>query len=120
MPPPLKPKRPSKPPPSVARYGAPALFLLAVTIAVLLIRAGLGEGSKGTTTTASIVVTTAPATTTTKQGTTPSGKRYYRVAAGDTFGSIAAKTGISISDLERLNPGVSSNSLQVGQKLRVK
>ena len=39
---------------------------------------------------------------------------------GDTFGSISASTGTSVSDLERLNPGVSSNTLQVGQKLRVK
>ena len=40
--------------------------------------------------------------------------------AGDTFGSISAKTGVPVAQLERLNPGVSSNSLQVGQKLRVK
>ena len=46
--------------------------------------------------------------------------RYYTVQTGDTFGSISAKTGTRIADLERLNPGVSSNTLRVGQKLRVK
>ena len=39
---------------------------------------------------------------------------------GDTFGSIAAKVGTTISALETLNPGVSSTALQVGQKIRVK
>ena len=39
---------------------------------------------------------------------------------GDTFGSIASKVGISVAQLQGLNPGVSSNALQVGQKLRVK
>jgi LysM repeat protein len=42
------------------------------------------------------------------------------VQAGDTFGSIAAKVGLSVEELQALNPGVSSNTLQVGQKLRVK
>ena len=108
-----------------ARYLAPAAFLLAVTIAVLLIRSGLNGGSDGTTTTTTGSKTvTQPTTTTTATHTT--GKttagtaQYYTVEAGDTFGSISGKTGVPISKLEQLNPGVSSNSLQVGQRLRVK
>jgi LysM repeat protein len=46
--------------------------------------------------------------------------QFYTVASGDTFGSISAKTGVPISQLEQLNPGVSTNALQVGQRLRVK
>jgi LysM repeat protein len=42
------------------------------------------------------------------------------VQRGDSFSSISVKTGISVAELERLNPGVSSNALHVGQKLRVK
>ena len=108
--------------PHVARYAAPVAFLLGVTIAVLLIRSGLGGGSHATTTVGPV---THPATTsvatTTKRGSTPSpGTHFYTVQRGDTFGSISGKTGTSIADLERLNPGVSSNTLQVGQKLRVK
>jgi LysM repeat protein len=58
---------------------------------------------------------------TTRQGaTTTTSGRLYTVAVGDTFGSISAKTGVPIAQLEQLNPGVSSNALQVGQKLRVK
>ena len=103
----------------VAHYGAPALFLLAVTIAVLLIRAGLHSGSPApSTSTASV---TQPTTTgpTRKPKPSPTAQ-YYTVQTGDTFGSISAKTGVPIAQLEQLNPGVGSTSLQVGQKLRVK
>jgi LysM repeat protein len=101
---------------------APAAFLLGVTIAVLLIRAGLGGGDQATTT---VVPVTRPATTSTRtstrrSSTTAPAARFYTVQTGDTFGSISARTGTSVADLERLNPGVSSNTLQVGQKLRVK
>jgi LysM repeat protein len=42
------------------------------------------------------------------------------VQTGDTFGTIASKEGITVEQLQALNPGVSTNALQVGQKLRVK
>jgi LysM repeat protein len=97
-----------------------------VTIAVLLIRSGLGNGSSSQTTTRSGPVThpstaAAPPPGKSRHGasTTTSGQ-FYTVAAGDTFSSISAKTGVPIAKLEQLNPGVSTNSLQVGQKLRVK
>ena len=110
--------------PGVARYAAPVAFLLAVTVAVLLIRAGL-KGSDSTTTTErgpvtrpSTAVTPPPGTT--RRATTTLAGRFYTVASGDTFGSISAKTGVPVAELERLNPSVSSNTLQVGQRLRVK
>ena len=112
-----RPRR--RPSPGVARYVAPAAFLLAVTIAVLLIRSGLRSDNTTTTTTGPAAPTTRQGTTT-RAKTTTSAAQFYTVATGDTFGSIAAKTGISIDRLAQLNPGVSSNSLQVGQRLRVK
>jgi LysM repeat protein len=63
---------------------------------------------------------TPPAAGTTRKGGTTTSARFYTVVAGDTFGSISAKTGVPIAQIEQLNPGVSTNSLQVGQKLRVK
>ena len=99
----------------IGRYAAPALFLLAVTIAVLLIRSGLGGGSSTATTAARGPVRTVPATTAAAATT-----RYYTVQHGDTFVAIAAKTGTTIAKLEQLNPGVSSNALHVGQRIRVK
>jgi LysM repeat protein len=115
-----------RPRPTAARYAAPALFLIAVTVAILLIRSGLSGGSNSQTTTRSGPVThpstaTAPPSGTTRKGaTTTTAGQFYTVAAGDTFGSISAKTGVPIAQIEQLNPGVSTNSLQVGQKLRVK
>jgi LysM repeat protein len=105
----------------IGRYTAPAAFLLAVTIAVLLIRSGLG----GHTTTITRPTVTHPAATTVSRpartNTTPlSTAQSYTVQRGDTFGSIAAKAGTTIAALETLNPGVSSTALQVGQKIRVK
>jgi LysM repeat protein len=111
-------RRRRKPPAGPARYLAPAAFLAGVTIAVLLVHAGL-QGAKKTTTTLGPVThaQTLPATTTGKKG---AAKRFYTVQTGDTFGSIASKVGISVSQLQSLNPGVSSNALQVGQKLRTR
>jgi LysM repeat protein len=63
---------------------------------------------------------TTPPAGTTRRGTTTVSGRFYTVQTGDTFGSISAKTGVPVSRLEELNPGVSSNALQVGQRLRVK
>jgi LysM repeat protein len=39
------------------------------------------------------------------------------VQAGDSLSSISAKTGISVADLESLNPGIDPNALQTGQRL---
>jgi LysM repeat protein len=104
-----------------AHVAAPFLFLAAVTLVVLLIRSGLESGSSGRTTTTTPVATQ---TTRTHTSTTHRPKlgagRFYTVQTGDSFSAISVKTGVSIADLERLNPGVSSNSLHVGQKLRVK
>lgn len=117
-----RPRRRRKPRAGAARYAAPAAFLLAVTIAVLLIRAGLnGDNTPATT---GSTTTTAPTTSTAKGTTTGHTKttaaQYYTVQSGDTYGSISAKTGVPVSQLESLNPDVSSNSLQVGQRVRVK
>ncbi|HZS24357.1 MAG TPA: LysM domain-containing protein [Gaiellaceae bacterium] len=94
-----------------------------MTVAVLLIRWGL-EGGVGSSPGAGTTrpLSTRPALVTTRRATTKRrpAKQFYTVQSGDTFGSISAKTGVSIATLEQLNPGVSSNALQVGQKLRVK
>ena len=111
-----RPRR--KPRPTIARYAAPAAFLLAVTIAVLLVHSGLNHHSGTTTTAPPATVTTAA--TTTKKPAKHAGRRFYVVQSGDSFGTIAAKEGISVAQLEALNPGVSSNALRVGQKLRIK
>lgn len=44
----------------------------------------------------------------------------YTVQPGDTLSGIAAKTHISLTRLEALNPSVSANALQSGQRLRLR
>jgi LysM repeat protein len=121
----------------LARYGAPAAFLAAVTIAVILIKSGLSGGSGSTTTvglfptttrtattttatTTKLVLTTPQATTATTTETTTSGAEYYAVKSGDTLGSIAQKYATTVDELMTLNPGIDPTALLIGQKLRVK
>ncbi|HEV2593529.1 MAG TPA: LysM domain-containing protein [Gaiellaceae bacterium] len=103
------------------RYAGPAAFLLAVTIAVLLVRNGLEHGGKAATppsvtTVASTPVTTA--VTTTKAKKKPK-RRYWTVSAGDTFAVISSKSGVPVATIEQLNPTVKSTSLFIGEKLRI-
>ncbi|HET7568581.1 MAG TPA: LysM domain-containing protein [Gaiellaceae bacterium] len=106
---------------AAARVAAPVAFLLGVTIAVLLIHSGLQGGTRTTTTGPVTQASTAPVPKPGKTVTTKTvGARFYVVRKGDTFGAIAAREGTTVAELERLNPGVSSNSLHVGQKIRVR
>jgi LysM repeat protein len=107
-----------KPRPGLAHYLAPAAFLAGVTVAVLLVHSGLSHHA---TTTTAVSTTASTTRATTAASTQPKSKRrFYVVQSGDTFGTIAAKSGISVEQLQSLNPGVTSNALQVGQKLRIK
>ena len=89
-------------------YAAPAAFLLAATIAVLLIRAGFESGGDAAA---------PPVVGATTGKTAP---RYWTVRAGDTYAIIAHATGVTVVKIERLNPGVSSTSLYIGQRIRVR
>jgi LysM repeat protein len=119
----------------LTRYGAPAAFLAAVTIAVILIQAGLNGGSGATTTiglfpatstatkpttTRKLVLTTPQSTTATTAETTTPGAEYYVVQSGDTLGSIAQKYNTTVDELMTLNPGIDPTALNIGQKIRVK
>jgi LysM repeat protein len=109
--------------------------LAAVTIAVILIKAGLNGGSGSTTTavlpttstatkttTTTKLVLTGPqgATTSTATDTTAAGAEYYAVQSGDTLGSIAGKYSTTVDELMTLNPGIDPTALNIGQKIRVK
>jgi LysM repeat protein len=117
----------------LTRYGAPAAFLAAVTIAVILIKAGLSGHSDSkpatvgalptsstttsTTTTTKLVLTASTASTSTE--TTTPGAQYYVVQSGDTLGSVAQKYSTTVQQLLMLNPGVDPTALRVGQRIRV-
>src|SRR5204862_1309975 len=112
----------------LTRYGAPAAFLLAVTIAVLLVRSGLDNGSHEETvaapTTTAQTTTAAPTTTisltdSTQVTTAPANAQYYVIQSGDTLGAIAAKYNTTVDELVTLNPEVDPTALQPGQRIRV-
>jgi LysM repeat protein len=107
------------------RYAAPAAFLAAVTVAVLLVKAGLNGG--GSPNTEPTVPTVVPSTTrarrttrtTTAAATATTAARYYTIQSGDTLGVVAAREHTTVADLLRLNPGVDPTGLHVGQRIRV-
>jgi LysM repeat protein len=102
-----------------ARLLAPAAFLAAATVAILLIRAGLDSNGESTTTQRAQPtrsVRTAPETTTRPRR---GASRTYTIREGDTFETIASDLGTTVERLQALNPDVDPNSLQVGQKIVV-
>jgi LysM repeat protein len=107
------------------RYAAPAAFLLAATIAILLIRSGLQSCMSTPTTTVAVTaphktVSTSTAVSTGRTTTSVSTARFWTVQAGDTFGVISTKSGVPVATIEQLNPNVKSTSLFIGQKLRLR
>jgi LysM repeat protein len=47
-------------------------------------------------------------------------RSVYVVRAGDTLGGIAEKTGVSVEELQELNPNVDPQALTSGQRLKLK
>ena len=106
----------------VARFAAPAAFLLAVTIAVLLVRAGLAGSEEPAATPATTTQTTTAATTTTTTApaTTRPRRRFYEIQSGDTFATVATRFDTTVEQLLILNPDVDPTELRIGQKIRVR
>lgn len=86
-------------------YAAPFAFLLAVTVAVVLLH---DTGSRSESPAPVVAKTIVPT------------HRYYSVTAGDTFADIAAKTGVRTKRLQALNPRVEPTALHIGEKLRLR
>ena len=110
----------------VARFAAPAAFLLAVTILVLLVRSATSEDEPAAVPTAA--TTTAPTTTaatvanpppTRPAATTTAAVSTYTIEAGDTLQTIAEQYGTTVEQLLALNPDVDPTALQIGQTIRV-
>ena len=50
----------------------------------------------------------------------PLGPKYYTLKAGDSYGSIAAKTDKDITKLQQLNPKLKASKLQPGDRVRLR
>jgi LysM repeat protein len=103
----------------LTRYGVPAAFLAAVTIAVLLIKAGLTGGGAATTTTGRAQPPTTTTTTQVKTTQPAAAQQYYTIQSGDTLGAIALREHTTVDDLVRINPGIDPLSLHTGSRIRV-
>jgi LysM repeat protein len=99
------------------RYVAPAVFLLAVTGVVLLVRSSLRSDKPAGNTTPAVVSTKA-ATTVASPKPSPPG-RYYTIRSGDTLGAIAARFSTTLDELLRLNPGIEPTALTPGEQVRI-
>jgi len=95
-----------------------ALVLVAGAVAVVIASSDVADGDDNEST-----VTTTEQTTTQRTNTTGRGRRLrrnYVVKPGDSFGSIAEKTGVSVEQLGLLNPEVDPQALVVGQRIKLR
>jgi LysM repeat protein len=101
----------------LARWAAPVAFLAAITIGVLVVRAGFEHGKKhqGKQPTTTVSSKRKPH----RHGHKAVHARRYTIQSGDTLASIAAKTGTTVARLEQLNPGIDPTALRVGETIRV-
>ena len=113
-------------PRSLSRWLAP-LALLASLLAVLFVVSTTtsddeGDGGGGPTTAERREARGQTGTNPTATGartSTGRQRRTYTVRPGDTLASISERTGVTVEELEELNPGVDPNSLTVGEKIRL-
>jgi LysM repeat protein len=103
----------------LTRYGAPVAFLAAITIGALVVRAGFQHGQHRSAPPTTTAASTTKTTRTHKHAHKPRHPKTYTVESGDTFESIATKTGTTVTQLEQLNPNVDPTALRVGEKIRV-
>jgi LysM repeat protein len=105
---------------AAARIAAPVAFLVGVTLAVVLVRAGLSD-EPGTTTQVQATTTTRPTTAaTTRPATTQAEPVFATVESGDTLDQIALDHDTTVERLLELNPDLDPRELQVGQRVRVR
>ncbi len=88
-----------------------ALLMAAVAVVVVIQASGSGSSSHPP------AVTRTARTHRVKHVRAP--PRNYVVQAGDTLSTIAAKTGVSLATIQRLNPGIDPQALQTGQSLKL-
>lgn len=98
-------------------FAGPVAALLAVTVAVGLLRGHLGSGGGESTPSTGQPTKQKPSASRPKPPEKPS---MYTVRAGDTISGIAAKTGVPTAEISRLNPGISPTALFIGQEIKLR
>jgi len=104
---------------SLWTFVAPAALLVAVIVMVSLVREGMRSDPARATTTAQQATTGATASTATI--TTPRAvPRIYSVKPGDVLGRIADRFHVPLDKILQLNPNLNPQTLQPGQKIRLR
>ena len=108
-----------------ARLAAPVAFFFAATVLVVLVQRGLEDDDAVATEPTTGSVATGPTGTDGRgTGTTPgqagNRPRFYRVRAGDTLESIAARFETDVDVLLELNPNIDPLALSPGQRIRIR
>jgi LysM repeat protein len=93
---------------------APPLALLAAAVAVVVVVQASRSSPSSSTSSA-----TRTAVTQSVRHVRRAARPAYVVKAGDTLTVIADKTGVSLDELQQLNPDVDPNALQTGQRLKL-
>jgi LysM repeat protein len=107
---------------SPVRFLAP-LALLGFVLALFLIvshssSTGGSGGNEAKTSQGS--ATSTPAPTGGKSSSAKRGKRFYTVKTGDTPSAIAEKTGVPLSEIEKLNPTLDPQTLSPGERIKLR
>ncbi|HKN95101.1 MAG TPA: LysM domain-containing protein [Thermoleophilaceae bacterium] len=104
------------------RFVAPlAIVAFVIAFIIVLSSSGGGSSSSGGTSTTNRTSTSSSTTAGGKRsGSKLAHRRTYTVRAGDTLGAIAIKTGVSVTTLEDLNPGLDPQGLVAGQRLKLR
>lgn len=100
---------------SPARYLAPIALIVTIAGTYLIVRhATVGRGASTNASHATAGGHTLRITT------RRSPASFYSVRQGDNLSAIAARTHVSLTTLETLNPSLDPNSLQTGQRIRLR
>jgi LysM repeat protein len=99
---------------SPVRLLAPlALIAFGVAFVLVLSNSGVDKGQSRATPPTTATGTTGPVNK-------YAHRRRYTVRSGDTLGGIAVKTGVDVTTLEDLNPGLDPQALVAGQKIKLR
>jgi len=99
-----------------ARWLAP-LALVGAVVAILLVVNS--DSSKSSKSGSGATVTSSSTSSTSTTATPKTHHRFYIVKSGDVLSGIAAKTGVPLPQIMRLNPHVDAQTLTVGAKLKL-
>ena len=106
---------------------APLVLLAAIAAVGYVVSSNTREDDPGGTSSRSrdaggSTTSTTGKTSTAKSRTTPASSepKSYTVKSGDTLGMIAEQTGVSIAELQELNPDLDPQSLTVGDRIRLR